>query len=142
VAELVHTPIDEHALTRAVRRPDCGAVVCFLGTTRDHHDGRRVLALAYEAYEAMALPALAGIERQALERFQIAECRIVHRLGGVPVTEASVAVAVSAAHRAPAFAACRWAMDELKRTVPIWKRESYEGGGAGWVEGTPLGRDE
>lgn len=139
MAELVRAPIDERALTGAARRPECGAVVCFLGTTRDHHDGRRVTGLAYEAYEAMALAALAGIEHSALQRFAIAECRIVHRLGGVPITEASVAVVVSAAHRGPAFEACRWAMDELKRTVPIWKQETYEGGGAGWVEGTPLG---
>ena len=95
--------------------------------------------LAYEAYEPMALAALAAIERQAAERFPIAACHVVHRLGEVPISEASVAVVVSAAHRGPAFDACRWAMDELKRTVPIWKKERYAGGGEGSVEGTPLG---
>ena len=139
MAELVRAPIDERALTDAARHPECGAVLCFLGTTRDHHDGRRVTGLAYEAYEPMALAALVDIERTALERFAIRECRIVHRLGAVPLTEASVAVVVAAAHRGPAFDACRWAMDELKRTVPIWKRETYESGDTGWVEGTPLG---
>jgi molybdopterin synthase catalytic subunit len=111
----------------------------FLGTSRDHHDGRAVERLGYEAYEPMARQALAAIETAAKERFAIAECRIVHRLGEVPIGEASVAVAIAAGHRAPAFDACRWAMDELKRSVPIWKKEFYRGGETGWVEGTKLG---
>ena len=111
----------------------------FLGTTRDHHDGRRVVRLAYEAYEPMARSALAVIEREVCARYEVAHCAIVHRLGEVPLTEASVAVVVAAAHRGPAFDACRWAMDELKRSVPIWKKEFFEEGGAAWVEGTPLG---
>jgi molybdopterin synthase catalytic subunit len=139
VAELSAQPLDLPQLAREVARPDCGAAVLFLGTTRDHHDGRRVVRLAYEAYPAMALPALEAIERAALEQFAIASCRIVHRLGEVPVTEASVVVAVAAPHRAAAFDACRWAMDELKRSAPIWKRELFEDGGAEWVKGTPLG---
>jgi molybdopterin synthase catalytic subunit len=138
VAELTHHRIAVEALVAAAARPDCGAVDLFLGTTRDHHQGRRVTRLAYEAYEPMALEALATIEREATRRFAAATCRIVHRLGEVPLTEASVAVVVAAAHRGPAFDACRWAMDELKRTVPIWKKETYEEGGEGWVEGTPL----
>src|SRR5262245_4645016 len=138
MAELVHGPIDVPALLDSARRPDCGAVALFLGTTRDHHQGRRVVRLAYEAYEPMALAALAALEEAAGTRFAIAACRIVHRLGDVPVADPSVAVAVSAAHRGPAFDACRWAMDELKRTLPIWKKESYAEGGEGWVEGTPL----
>jgi molybdopterin synthase catalytic subunit len=139
VAELVHTPIDTAALLAAAARPDCGALSLFLGTTRDHHEGKRVTRLAYEAYEPMALAALAALETQATERFAIATCRIVHRLGEVPLAEASVAVVVAAAHRAAAFDACRWAMDELKRSVPIWKKEFYEEGSEGWVEGTKLG---
>jgi molybdopterin synthase catalytic subunit len=98
-----------------------------------------VALLAYEAYEPMALEALAALERAACERFAIAACEIVHRLGEVPLSEASVVVAVAAAHREAAFEACRWAMDELKRSVPIWKKEFYEEGGAEWVEGTKLG---
>jgi len=139
VAELVHVPIDLEAVLARARRPDCGAVSLFLGTTRDHHEGRRVTRLSYEAYESMALAALETLERQALERFAVAACAIVHRLGEVPLSEASVAVVVAAAHRGPAFEACRWAMDELKRSVPIWKKEFYAEGGEGWVEGTRLG---
>lgn len=138
VAELTRARIADAALTAAAARADCGAIVTFLGTTRDHHEGRRVLRLEYEAYEPMALDALARIEREALARFAIASCAIVHRLGEVPAAEASVVVVVAAAHRGPAFDACRWAMDELKRAVPIWKKEHFEGGDAAWVEGHPL----
>jgi len=138
VAELTRERIDAEALTRAARRPECGAVVVFHGTTRDHHEGRRVVLLHYEAYEPMALAALEEIERSTLARHDVAWCRIAHRLGEVPIAEASVVVVVAAAHRAPAFEACRWAMDELKRRVPIWKRESFEGGAKEWVKGTPL----
>ena len=139
MAELVSTPIDVAALVARAARPDCGAVALFLGTTRDHHGGRRVLHLSYEAYPVMALAALARLEREALARHAIAACTIVHRLGEVPLAEASVAVVVTAAHRGPAFDACRWAMDELKRTVPIWKKEHFADGAAEWVEGAPLG---
>ncbi len=139
MADLVHEPIALDRLLAEAARPDCGAVTLFLGTTRDHHDGRRVARLWYEAYEPMARAALEALERATLERFAVAACRIVHRLGEVPLTEASVAVVVSAAHRAAAFDACRWAMDELKRSVPIWKKERYASGGEDWVEGTPLG---
>ncbi len=138
MAELVDAPIDTERLRREAAQPACGAVVLFLGTTRDHHDGRRVTGLAYEAYRPMAVTALAAIERGAAERFEIATCAIVHRLGEVPIAEASVAVVVAAAHRGAAFDACRWAMDELKRTVPIWKRELFADGDAAWVAGTPL----
>jgi molybdopterin synthase catalytic subunit len=132
VASLTRERIDIEAFLRAAGRADCGAVVLFLGTTRNHHEGREVTRLAYEAYEPM-------IERAALQRFDIATCAIVHRLGEVPIAEASVAVVVAAAHRTAAFDASRWAMDELKRTVPIWKKEFFEGGGEDWVKGTKLG---
>jgi molybdopterin synthase catalytic subunit len=139
VAELVRAPIDLDSVLAHARRPECGAVALFIGTTRDHHQGRRVLHLAYEAYEPMALRALEALERRTIEQHAVATCVIVHRLGEVPLSEASVAVAVGAAHRGPAFEACRWAMDELKSGVPIWKKEFYAGGGEGWVEGTKLG---
>lgn len=138
MAELTHQPIEADRLTRDARRADCGALVVFHGTTRDHHRGRRVTGLHYEAYEPMARAALEGIEREVLSRHEVAWCRIVHRLGEVPIGEASVVVVVAAAHRAPAFEACRWAMDELKRRVPIWKRETFTDGSKEWVEGTPL----
>ncbi len=139
MAELVETPIDVAALILAGSRPECGALAVFLGTTRDHHQGRRVATLSYEAYQPMALQALAAVEREAERRFAVARCLIVHRLGVVPPTAASVVVVVAAAHRGPAFDACRWAMDELKRAVPIWKKEQYVDGGANWVPGHSLG---
>ena len=141
MAELVRGPIDVPALLAAAARPECGAVNLFLGATRDHHQGRRVLRLEYEAYERMALDSLAALERAAAERFGLGHCAIVHRLGEVPVTEASVAVVTSAPHRAAAFDAARWAMDELKRNVPIWKKEHFAEGGAEWVAGHPLTRE-
>jgi molybdopterin synthase catalytic subunit len=139
VAQLVQHPIDVPALLAGAARPDCGAVALFLGTSRDHHQGRKVIRLAYESYQPMALAALERLEREACARHAIASCQIVHRLGEVPLTEASVAVAVVAPHRGPAFDACRWAMDELKRTVPIWKKEFYAEGGEAWAGGTRLG---
>jgi molybdopterin synthase catalytic subunit len=138
VAELTREGIPVERLLAAAARPDCGAVTLFLGTTRDHHQGRKVIRLAYEAYEPMALAALETLEREAVKRFEIASCRIVHRLGEVPLTEASVAVVVAAGHRAAAYEASRWAMDELKRSVPIWKKEFFAEGDEGWVEGTRL----
>ncbi|MCC6349090.1 MAG: molybdenum cofactor biosynthesis protein MoaE [Candidatus Eisenbacteria bacterium] len=138
---LTRARIDDAALTAAAARADLGAIVTFLGTTRDHHEGRRVTRLEYEAYEPMALEALGRIEREARGRFAIATCMIVHRLGDVPAAEASVVVVVAAEHRGPAFDACRWAMDELKRAVPIWKKEHFEGGEASWASGQTLGAD-
>ena len=140
MALLVREPIDVPALIAAATRPDCGALAVFLGTSRDHHQRRRVERLAYEAYEPMAVAALAGLEQEAARRFEIAECRIVHRLGEVPIAEVSVAVVVTAAHRAPAFDACRWAMDELKASVPIWKKEHFVDGTEDWVPGARLER--
>ena len=138
MAELTRDRIPVEHLLAGSARPDCGAIALFLGTTRDHHEGRRVARLSYEAYESMALAVLDDLERATVARFGVAACRIVHRLGKVPLAEPSVAVTVTAVHRGPAFDACRWAMDELKRTVPIWKKETYAEGGEGWVEGTPL----
>jgi molybdopterin synthase catalytic subunit len=138
VADLTRGPIAVERLIADASRPDCGAIALFLGTTRDHHGGRRVVRLAYEAHEPMARAALERLEAEAVSRCGALRCHIVHRLGEVPIGEASVAVVVSAAHRAPAFEACRWAMDTLKRTAPIWKKEFFAEGDAEWVEGTPL----
>ena len=138
MAELTHAPIDVAPLLAAAAKPACGAINLFLGTTRDHHDGRRVVRLEYEAYERMALDTLGALERSACERFGLAHCAIVHRLGEVPVTEASVAVVTSAPHRAAAFDAARWAMDELKRGAAIWNKEHFAEGESAWVKGHPL----
>ena len=138
MAELTQEPIDAARLLREAARPDCGAIDLFLGTTRNHHDGKTVTRLAYEGYEPMALEVLSAIEKETLAQFAIASCRIVHRLGEVPPGEASVAVVVAAAHRAAAFDACRQAMDQVKSRAPIWKREHFADGDAEWVKGTPL----
>lgn len=138
MAELTHARIDVAPLLVAAARPACGAVNLFLGTTRDQHEGRRVLRLEYEAYDRMALAALVALEHAATARFALSHCFVIHRLGEVPVTEASVAVVVSSAHRGPAFEASSWIMDELKRTVPIWKKEFFAEGDAHWVAGQKL----
>ena len=141
MAELTRAPIDVAPLLAAAARPACGAVNLFLGTTRELHEGRRVVRLEYEAYQRMALDALGVLERTACERFALAHCAVVHRLGPVPVGEASVAVVVSSPHRTAAFEASRWLMDEIKRKVPIWKKEFFAGGDAEWVAGKPLAPD-
>jgi molybdopterin synthase catalytic subunit len=138
VAALTEERIDTDALAEGVDLAACGAIVLFLGTTRNHHDGKAVVRLAYEAYAPMALAAMEAIEHEAAQKFEVVLCRIVHRLGEVPIGEASVAVLVASAHRHAAFDASRWAMDELKRTVPVWKKEFFEAGGEGWVKGTKL----
>jgi len=132
MALLTREPIDLLALQGTAAAD--GALCLFVGVVRDHHQGRRVLRLEYEAYEEMALPLLERIERQALQRWPVSAVRIVHRLGPLEVGAASVAVGVCSAHRDEAFAACRWAIDTLKATVPIWKKE-YGEDGAVWMEG-------
>jgi len=105
----------------------------FLGTTRNHSKGKKVVRLEYEAYSPMALRMMSEIESEIRKRWNIQKISIVHRIGAVPVMEASVAIAVSAAHRKEAFEACRYAIDELKKRVPIWKKEIFEDGEV-WVE--------
>ena len=105
----------------------------FVGVVRDQNAGRPVLRLEYEAYEEMALSEMQAIDREARRRWPITEIRIVHRLGRMEIGEASVAVAVASPHRDEAFEACRFAIDTLKKTVPIWKKEFYADG-AVWLE--------
>jgi molybdopterin synthase catalytic subunit len=121
-------PIEVEALERAVADPAAGATVTFAGTTRNGNAGRRVLHLEYEAYEPMALNEMRKLMREAGERFKIVRIAIQHRIGFVAIGETSVAIAVSAAHRAEAFEACRFAIDRLKEVVPVWKKEYFEGG--------------
>ena len=117
-------------------RPEAGAVVLFLGTTRELTDGRRTVTLDYEAYDEMAEKQLAELEAEARRRWPLVECLIVHRLGRVPLAEASVAIVVSTPHRADAFAAGQWLIDTLKRDVPIWKQEHWADGTSEWVHPT------
>ncbi len=125
---IVEHEIDLAPLLAAVGDPAAGAVVTFLGTTRDHNEGRRVTRLEYEAYPEMAVAELRKIGATARSRWPIHAVAIVHRIGAVPIGEASVAIAVSAGHRAAAFEACHFAIDRLKEVVPIWKKEHFEGG--------------
>lgn len=136
--EIVSGPIDAAAVTAAVADPGSGATVTFFGTTRDHNDGRRVTRLEYEAYPEMALAEIRKIGAAALQRWPIARIAIVHRIGVVPLGEASVVIAVSAAHRQAAFEACHFAIDRLKEVVPIWKKEHFDGGEV-WI-GSQTGR--
>ncbi len=120
--------IDPGALEREVADPAAGAVVTFVGATRRENAGRRVIRLEYEAYEPMALAQMRKLAREAGERWKIIRIAIRHRTGVVEIGETSVAIAVSAVHRAEAFEACRFAIDRLKESVPIWKKEYFEGG--------------
>jgi molybdopterin synthase catalytic subunit len=126
--EIVTEPIDPASVTAAVAHPGAGATVTFLGTTRDHNDGRHVTRLEYEAYPEMAITEMRKIGETARQRWSIENIAIVHRIGVVPIGEASVAIAVSAGHRVAAFEACHFAIDRLKEVVPIWKKEHFEGG--------------
>lgn len=133
VPRLTRGAVDLPALSRTVEASGHGAVVTFAGNVRDNARGLRVLYLEYEGYEPLAEKHLARLAAEAEERWGV-KCAVQHRLGRLEVGECSVGVAVAAPHRAEAFEACRWLMDTLKETVPIWKREYFEGG-AHWVEG-------
>lgn len=130
---LTHAPIDHHALTESVRRPNCGAVCLFLGTVRDLTGDEVTVHLDYDAYPPMAEKKLAEIEAEVRRRWPVQNVAMVHRLGRLAVGEVSVAVAVSTPHRVDAFAACRFAIDALKELVPIWKKDTAPGGAADWV---------
>jgi molybdopterin synthase catalytic subunit len=131
--QLTTEPIDAGRLLERATSPQAGAVVLFLGTTRELTNGRRTVTLDYEAYDAMAEQKLAELETDARRRWPIVECLIVHRVGRVPLAEASVAIVVSTPHRADAFAAGQWLIDTLKEDVPIWKRESWADGATEWI---------
>jgi MoaE-MoaD fusion protein len=134
---IVREKIDTDAILARIKRPEDGAVVVFEGIVRNHSRGRRTLYLDYEAYEPMALKQLEALAAQALREFKIREAAIVHRLGHLEIGETSVLIVVASAHRGPAFEACRWLIDTLKRTVPIWKKEYFEDG-AIWADGEPF----
>jgi molybdopterin synthase catalytic subunit len=135
---LTRQPIRLQELIDSVATPEAGAIATFIGTTRNNNEGRRVIALDYDAYEEMAEAELARLGAEAQKRWPIERIAIVHRLGPVQIGEASVAITVSAGHRQPAFEACRFAIEEIKKTVPIWKKEVFEGGEV-WI-GSQSGR--
>ncbi len=131
---IVRERIDAAAVVGRLRRPADGAAVIFDGVVRDNTRGRRTLYLDYEAYEAMALKQMESLAAEARTRFGVRGASIVHRLGRLEIGETSVLIVVAAAHRGAAFEACRWIIDTLKKTVPIWKKEYFEDG-AVWADG-------
>ena len=137
LVRLVHERIVPHDVVPRLERPEDGAIVIFDGIVRNHSRNRRTLRLEYEAYEDMALAKLQELASQSREKFAIRNLAIIHRLGRIEIGESSVLIAVFSAHRAPAFDACRWVIDTLKRTVPIWKKEFFEDG-AIWADGEPF----
>ncbi len=134
---IVREPIDTEAVAGRLKRPADGAAVVFDGVVRDISVGRRTLYLDYEAYEAMALKQMKSLALEARARFGVRGASIVHRLGRLEIGETSVLIVVAAAHRGAAFEACRWIIDTLKKTVPIWKKEYFEDG-AVWADGEPF----
>jgi molybdopterin synthase catalytic subunit len=131
-------PLDVAAITAAVTRPGHGAVLVFLGTVRDHDQGRPVVQLTYSAYRPMAERRLAAIVQELAEEYPGLQIALVHRLGVVPAGEPSVVIAVSSPHREAAYGASRRALERLKAEVPIWKREHFAGGETRWREEEPL----
>jgi len=141
---IVRRRIGQAALLREVRDPAAGAIVTFLGTTRNENAGRRVVRLEYEAFARMAVREMQALAAEAKRRWPLRKVAMVHRIGVVPVRQASVGIAVSAGHRAEAFAACHWLIDRLKEIVPIWKKERFRGGEI-WIglqQGSPPPRRE
>ena len=131
---LTHDPIPTHELAQQLKAPADGAAVVFEGVVRDHSHGRKTLYLEYEAYEPMAIRKMEEIGSEARQKFAIDGVGMIHRLGRLEIGETSVAIVVTAAHRRPAFEACQFAIDRLKQTVPIWKKEHFADG-AVWAEG-------
>lgn len=137
---LVRAPIDVAGLLAAVDSPGCGATSLFLGTVRDLNAGRPVTGIDYSAYDVMAEGELRRIASEAADRYDTALIAVEHRLGTLAIGDVSVAIAVAHAHRAPAMEACRFIIEEVKRRVPIWKREHYRDGTREWVDpsGAPV----
>lgn len=135
-AEIVHDPIDPSAVMARVGTSADGAVLLFVGVVRDEADGRSVSGMRYDAYEEMARPVLAEIAAEAAERMGAPRVAVVHRVGELAVGEPSVAIAVSSPHRAEAYEASRYVIEEIKKRLPVWKKERYVDGDEAWVEGT------
>ncbi len=131
---IVREPIDIRAIRKSLDHPEDGAALIFDGVVRNNTRGRRTLFLDYEAYESMALNEMEKLAQASLEHFKVRNVCLVHRLGRLEIGETSVMIGVASAHRGAAFEACRWLIDTLKKTVPIWKKEHFEDG-AVWADG-------
>lgn len=134
-SRVTRDPIDPAALLARAAAPSDGAVLLFLGVVRDHNEGREVGHLEYEAYAPMAERVLDEIVREAQGRWETGEISAVHRIGRLEIGEASVAIAVASPHRGDAYAASRYVIEELKKRVPIWKKEGYLEGDSEWLSG-------
>jgi molybdopterin synthase catalytic subunit len=135
VFEITREPIDKLGLEQRLITGAAGAVVTFDGVVRDSTKGRRVVTLQYEAYEPMAVKEMRGVGEEIRERWpEVERIGIVHRFGELKISESSVVIVITSPHRRVAFEACRYAIDRVKQTVPIWKKEIFEDGEA-WVEG-------
>ncbi len=132
--EITTEPLDPQRLVDAVRRDECGAITLFYGVVRNENLGRAVRYLEYDAYPEMAIKKMKGVAAEVRAKFAVAEVGILHRIGRLEVGETSLLVAVSSAHRKEAFEACHYAVDRVKQTVPIWKREVWDDGSE-WIEG-------
>ena len=137
IVALTHEAIDAVKIVAAAKSGEDGAVVVFDGIVRNHSRGRRTLYLDYEAYEEMAIRQMRELGGKARERFGVRQVTVVHRLGRLEIGETSVLIVVASAHRSAAFEACRWLIDTIKQTVPIWKRETFADG-AVWAPGEPF----
>jgi molybdopterin synthase catalytic subunit len=136
LVELSDEPLDVETIRKSVRTDADGAVVTFVGVVRESARGKHVRELVYEAYGSMARKQMEALIAEAVRRFEVGEMAISHRVGSLKVGDVSVVIAVAAPHRGAAFNACEWLIDELKRTVPIWKKEIYTEGEA-WVDDRP-----
>lgn len=137
---IVREAIDTARIANALKHPEDGATAIFEGIVRNHTRGRQTLYLDYEAYEGMALKKMEELAAQALVDFKVRDVALIHRLGRLEIGETSVLIVVASAHRGAAFDACRWLIDTLKRTVPIWKKEHFVDG-AVWADGEPFPAD-
>lgn len=135
LAHIQSTPLQLEALLAAGERADCGALAIFAGTVRNHHEGRAVSHLVYTAHPSICEKLIAAIERETCEKFGVATCRIVHRIGELQVGEVAIYAVVRSGHRAEAFAALKYAVDATKHRAPIWKEEFYADGTSRFVSG-------
>lgn len=133
MSHMTHQPIKWLDFTNQNCDASCGGIVTFSGVVRNHHEGRAVLRMEYEGYESMADKQIDLIAGEAKEKFGVKTVRVIHRLGKLEIGDIAVAIEVTSAHRAEAFDACRYVIDEIKIRVPIWKHEFYADGANEWV---------
>lgn len=132
--KLVTEPLEYQSAESALYSPEAGGVVTFLGRVRNHNHGKKVVQLNYEAFDEMAISEGNKILKEAIEKFNVIDARAIHRIGTLQIEETAIWVGVSASHRAEAFLACQYIIDQLKSKVPIWKKEFYVDGSSDWVK--------